>query len=114
MDHTLRTLQSLLRRNGYGGQADALERVRTARQRGDRKAFESQATGLSIWGGAGSVADADIRYGSPQSPAEAKADVPEFYRGMIALAEELEREGLATPRIRQVASTFRGWLAQGV
>ena len=114
MDDTLRTLESLLRRNGYGGQADALGRVRTAREMGDRQAFEREVTGLSIWGGSGSVADADVRSVSPQSPAEAKADVPQFYRGMIALAEAVEREGLGTPRIREVASVFRSWLARGV
>ena len=114
MDDTLRTLQSLLRRNGYGGQADALERVLTARQAGDRGAFEREVTSLSLWGGSGSVADADIRYGSPQSPAEANADVPQFYRAMIALAEEVEREHLATPRMQKWASIFRSWLAQGV
>jgi len=110
----LREIESLLRKHGYVGQANAVARVITAEQAGDRVAFAREVTGLGFWGGAGSVADADLRYNSPRPPEEAAADVPRLRQYMVALADALEHEGLATQRTRDVASTFRYWLAQGV
>ena len=110
MIETLRELESLLRKHGYNGQADAVRGVLVAIETDDRATLAREATGPSLWGGAGSVADVDLRYGSPRPPAEAAADVPRFHRAMVALADQLESASLATRRTRNVASTFRrGW-----
>ena len=110
----LRELELLLSKHGYHGQAAAVERIIRFRQVEDRKAFVEAVTGLSVWGGSGSVADVDLRHDPPTSAAEAPADVRRFRGVMIALADALEHEGLGTVRTRDVAATFRSWAAQGV
>jgi hypothetical protein len=114
MDESLRELESLLRKHGFKGQADAVAHVLTLCRAGDRSAFAQAATGLTMWGGAGSVADVEFRSNSPRPDEEAAADVPRFYRAMIALADGLDREHLGTPRTRDVAKTFRNWLSRAV
>ena len=114
MEESLRELESLLRKHGFKGQGDVVAHVLALHRAGDRAAFAQAATGLSMWGGAGSVADTEFRSNSPRPPEEAAADVPRFYRAMIALADGLERDHLGTPRTRDIANIFRSWLPRAV
>ena len=109
----LTELEHLLRRHGHYGQADVVDRLLRLHAAGQRKAFEEEVTGLSMWGGSGSVADINLGYESPRPEAEAQADVKRFYALMAALADALEVEGLGSARTRQVGADFQSWSAQG-
>jgi hypothetical protein len=106
MDNELRTLQKLMHKYGYFGQASAIAEIRGARARGDETAFREQVAGWAIWGREGSVADADLRTMGPPGSSQARADLRDYYQAMIALAESLDELGIGSDRTRQIAASF--------
>jgi hypothetical protein len=114
MEAELRTLERLLRAYKYYAQANAIEDMLELRAAGDEAGFRREVLGATIWGGAGSVADANLRVeAGPEHPMAAD-DARAHDAAMVALADALEAAGLGTPRTRQVAATFRDWLKAGI
>ena len=114
MEVELRTLERLLRDYKYYAQANAIEDLLELRAAGDEAGFRREVVGVTIWGGSGSVADADLRnHTGPEHPT-AREDARAHDRALVALAEALDSAGLGTPRTRQVAATYREWLNAGI
>jgi hypothetical protein len=110
----LAAIERLLRKHGYDYQADVASRLGTLTVPGREAEFQSEATGLSMWGGAGSVADVSLGYRSSHPKGTAMADERILRRQLVEFAEVLERRMIATPRTRDVASTLRRWGKKGI
>jgi len=109
----LRRLEEMLRKYSYTGQANFVEGAAHALRSGADDEFREAITGNGIWGTAGSVSDVVIA-GRRDAPDGIREDEKQFRADIIALAEELEKESLGTPRSRFIAGVMRDWNARAI
>jgi len=84
MEAELRTLESLLREYKYYAQANAIEDMLKVRAGGDEAGFRREVVGTTIWAGAGSVADADLRNEAGPAHPKAKEDARTHDRARVS------------------------------
>ena len=98
LQQTLFEMESILRGAGLSSMADT---IRGLAETESATKFAADAGALSIWGGTGSVVDADI-----EDPAASRR----FNELIVEFGLALEDLGFANPRTRWVSQTMEDWL----
>ena len=80
----------------------------------DQAEFRAVLQDVGMWGGSGSVIDCAISSNAREVTSQVRQDERAFWSAIVQLADEMDRVGLATARSRDVAATFRSWLAKAV
>jgi hypothetical protein len=110
----LERIESVLRKYGHYGQANLIGEIGKLHRSGSQADFQKALTGLGVWGGAGSVSDVAIAANAREITPEVQADERRFRSDIVALAEELDRESLGSPRTLQIAAVFRSWNVRAI
>jgi hypothetical protein len=110
----LERIESVLRKYGHYGQANLIAEIGELHRSGSQAEFQKAVTGSGMWGGAGSMSDVAIVANAREITPEVQADERRFRSDIVALAEELEKESLGSPRTRQIAAVFRSWNARAI
>jgi hypothetical protein len=110
----LQRLEDVLRKYAFFGQANVIAHIANSRRSSAEAEFREAATGIGMWGGAGSVWDAAIAANARVVTPDVRDDERKFRADIIAFAEALEQESLGTPRSREIAAIFRDWNARAI
>ena len=98
----LQRIHRLLVKNAAFGQALVVEKLIHFRD-ANQAEFTRLLQGRDVWGGSGAVWEVG----------QLGRDSALFWDAVIALADDMERQGLGTERSHFVAETLRGWRAAG-
>jgi hypothetical protein len=111
LEQALKEIEGLLRKYRHYGHADYVEEILASLE--TPQPDHDRLRGLGMWGGAGAVWEVNLPY--PQQESElTKADQLAFLKAIIRLAEMMNQMGIGTERSREIAATFRYWIAKGL
>ncbi|MGH9522510.1 MAG: hypothetical protein ACRD3E_08255 [Terriglobales bacterium] len=106
---SLAVARDLLNKYDNPGQVDVIDRILSTFHT-DVPDYRT-LSGVDMWGGSGAVWEVLL---CPCDTEEHKKDTERFWNAMIDISREMDRIGVGTPRSRQIAETFQGWLKANV
>ena len=111
MRRELLRIEALLRKHDFDAEADLVATLLVEYDAPDSTRFRHALQDDAMWGGPGSVIDCSVVSSARVVTPEMRHDERAFRSAVVQLAEEMDRAGLGTPHSREVAATFRSWLA---
>ena len=112
MREVLEVIRALLEKHQDLVSLDVVDRLLSLHRR-DQPKFWEEIRGLEVWGGAGSLADQGLSIVRSPAQSDLQTDRRILWSQLAAVEEQMEQHGSSTPRARQWAEVFRGWIRAG-